>query len=73
MWYFGEGSVCAPCMRWGEEFADDLMQISNSDSKMPLSPGAARFTGRCVWKMGCVRRVRAHVLLCALRLLKYVL
>lgn len=66
--------MCAPCMRWGEEFADDLMQISNSDSKMPLSPGAARFTGRWgVWKMGCVRRVRTHVLLCALRLLKYVL
>lgn len=31
-------SKCAPCMWWGEEF-DDLLQISNSDSTMPLSWG----------------------------------
>lgn len=30
------GRQCALCMWWGEEF-DDLLQISNSDSTMPLS------------------------------------
>lgn len=66
-------SKSAPCMWWGEEF-DDLLQISNSDSTMPLSWGAAHFAGGWgVWRMGCVSRVHTNVLLCALRLLKYVL